>query len=152
MIIKFGRFGKFEACTGYPECKNTKPMPGDERTVAQAIPTDEKCEKCGAAMLRRMGRFGPFLGCSGYPKCKSIKGIEIKVNLKCQKCGTGDIVEKRSKRGRIFYGCNRYPECDFALWNKPTGEFCPDCKSPLTFGKKGMVICSSKECTYTKTI
>lgn len=153
MIIKTGRFGKFLACTGYPECKSTRPMPGSKEAAAIAAEpelTDEKCEKCGAPMVRRMGRYGPFLGCSTYPKCKNIKGIEIKMNLKCPKCGTGDIIERRSKRGKIFYGCNRYPDCDFALWDKPTGEACPTCKSLLVFGAKGVIKCSDKTCGYVK--
>ncbi len=150
MSIKMGRIGKFMACTGYPECKNTKPMPGDEKNHPAPEPTDEKCEKCGAQMMRRMGRFGPFLGCSDYPKCKNIKNIDIKLNMKCPKCVEGDIVERRSKRGKIFYGCNRYPDCDFALWDKPTGEKCPDCSQPLTYGAKGMIKCSSKECGFKK--
>ncbi|HSR89333.1 MAG TPA: type I DNA topoisomerase [Candidatus Udaeobacter sp.] len=151
MIIKTGRFGKFLACTNYPECKNTKSLNPEEAKQQQAVEaTNEKCEKCGEAMMLRHGRFGPFLGCSGYPKCKNIKGINIKVNLKCPKCGTGDIVQRRSKRGKPFYGCNRYPECDFALWEKPTGEFCPDCKSPLVFAPKGVIKCSNKECAYKK--
>lgn len=150
MIIKMGRFGKFLACTGYPECKSTKPLPGEMPAGAAPIPTDEKCEKCGELMLRRMGRYGSFLGCSGYPKCKNIKSIEIKTNLKCPKCTTGDIIEKRSKRGKMFYGCNRYPDCDFALWNKPTGEKCPTCQAPLTFAAKGMIKCSNKECDFSK--
>jgi DNA topoisomerase-1 len=151
MVIKFGRFGKFLACTGYPDCKNTKPLPGDEKSAAAApVPTDEKCPNCGEPMMRRMGRFGAFLGCSAYPKCKTIKNIDVKLNMKCPKCGTGDVVERRSKRGKIFYGCNNYPNCDFALWNKPTGENCPDCKSPLTYGAKNMIACSNKECSFKK--
>lgn len=152
MIIKTGRFGKFLACTNYPECKHTKSLNPEEAKQQQAVEaTNEKCEKCGEPMILRHGRFGPFLGCSGYPKCKNIKGIDNKVGLKCPKCGTGEIVQKRSKkRGKPFYGCNRYPECDFALWEKPTGEFCPDCKSPLVFAPKGVIKCSNKECEYKK--
>ena len=151
MVIKFGRFGKFLACTGYPECKNTKPLPGDTRGAAAApVPTDEKCPNCGSPMVRRMGRFGAFLGCSDYPKCKTIKSIDVKLNMKCPKCGTGDVVERRSKRGKVFYGCNNYPNCDFAVWNKPTGELCPDCKSALTFGAKNTIVCSNKECGFSK--
>ncbi|MSU75367.1 MAG: type I DNA topoisomerase, partial [Candidatus Magasanikbacteria bacterium] len=97
MVIKMGRFGKFLACTGYPECKTTKPMPGDEKAAPMAEPTDEKCEKCGEPMLKKMGRYGPFLGCSGYPKCKNLKGIEIKMHLTCSNCAIGDIVQRRSK-------------------------------------------------------
>ncbi len=150
MVIKMGRFGKFLACTGYPDCKTTKPMPGDEKAAPMAEPTDEKCEKCGEPMLKKMGRYGPFLGCSAYPKCKNLKGIEIKLNLKCPKCNEGDIVQRRSKRGKVFFGCNRYPDCDFALWDKPTSELCPNCKSMLTFGAKGVIKCSNKECGFKK--
>jgi DNA topoisomerase-1 len=153
MVIKFGRFGKFLACTGYPDCKHTKPLPGDKSAMAMAPePTDLKCEKCGEPMLRRMGRFGPFLGCSAYPKCKNIKSIEIKTNLKCPKCKEGDIIEKRTKRAKIFFGCNKYPDCDFALWDKPTGELCPTCTHPLVFGTKGITKCSNKECDYVKPV
>ncbi len=150
MVIKMGRFGKFLACTGYPDCKNTKPLPGSPFSQAVAETTEQTCEKCGAPMLRRMGRFGPFLGCSNYPKCKNIKPIEIKLNIPCPKCGQGEIVEKRSKRGKNFYGCNRYPDCDFALWNKPTGEKCPDCQSLLTYAAGGKIKCSNKDCSFTK--
>jgi len=151
MIIKLGRYGKFLACGNYPECKNTKPLKGQENEAAAPAPTDIVCDKCGNMMVRRQGRYGPFLGCSNYPKCKNIINIEIKTNLKCPKCEKGDVVERRSKRGKIFYGCNRYPECDFVLWNKPTGELCPDCKQPLVYGPKGTVKCSNKECVFQKT-
>ena len=151
MIIKTGRFGKFLACTNYPECKNTKSLNPEEAKQQQAVEaTNEKCDKCDELMVLRHGRFGPFLGCSGYPKCKNIKGIDVKVNLKCPKCHDGDVVVRRSKRGKPFYGCNRYPDCDFAMWEKPTGEFCPECKSPLVYGPKGVTKCSNKECAYTK--
>jgi DNA topoisomerase-1 len=152
MIIKTGRFGKFLACTNYPECKHTKSLNAEEAKQQQAVEaTNEKCDKCGEPMILRHGRFGPFLGCSGYPKCKNIKGIDIKLGLKCPKCKEGDIVQRRSKkRGKPFYGCNRYPDCDFAMWEKPTGELCPDCQQPLVFAPKGTIKCSNKECTYTK--
>ncbi len=152
MIIKTGRFGKYLACTKYPECKTTKSLNAEEARQQEAVEeANEKCEKCGEPMILRRGRFGPFLGCSGYPKCKNIKNIEIKMNMKCPKCGQGDIVQRRSKRGKPFYGCNRYPDCDFALWEKPTGEFCPTCKQPLVYAPKGVIKCSSKECDYKKT-
>ncbi|HLD61334.1 MAG TPA: type I DNA topoisomerase [Patescibacteria group bacterium] len=151
MVIKMGRFGKFLACSGYPECKSTKPFAKEEREAAAQVElSDEKCDKCGAPMQIKRGRYGPFLGCSKYPECKNIKSIEIKVNLKCPKCKEGDIIQRRSKRGKIFYGCNRYPNCDFALWDRPTGEFCPESKDPLVFGAKGMVKCSNKECGFKK--
>ncbi len=120
MVIKLGRFGKFMACTNYPECKTTAPI-GEEKELKESL-AGEKCAKCGAAMLLKRGRFGVFLGCSNYPKCKNIKKIEKTIGVKCPKCQIGEVVEKHSKRGRIFYGCNRYPECDYASWNKPERE------------------------------
>jgi len=87
---------------------------------------------------------------SNYPECKGIKKIEKKTGLTCPKCGKGEIVERRSKRGKTFFGCNAYPNCDFALWTKPTGEKCPKCQSLLVFGPKGTVKCSSKECKFEK--
>jgi DNA topoisomerase-1 len=151
MVIKMGRFGKFIACSNYPECKNTKKIvngtdgkPVYEKKVVEL--TDVKCEKCGELMAKRQGKFGPFLGCSAYPKCKNIINIEVKLNIKCPKCSQGDLVEKRSKRGKPFYACNRYPECDFALWSKPTGDKCSKCEQPMIFGKEGVAQCSNKEC------
>jgi DNA topoisomerase-1 len=127
-------------------------MNPEEAKQQQAVEaTNEKCDKCQEAMVLRHGRFGPFLGCSAYPKCKNIKGIDIKVGLKCPKCAQGDVVQRRSrKRGKPFYGCSRYPECDFAMWEKPTGEFCPQCKQPLVFAPKGVIKCSNKECDFKK--
>lgn len=148
MIIKLGRFGRFLACSGFPECRNTRPLDGDASKPGGAMPepTNEACDKCGAPMVRRVGRFGPFISCSAYPKCKNIKSIEIKLNLPCPKCGTGDIVEKKTRRRKIFFGCSRYPNCDFALWDRPTGESCKECKSPMVLSKKGETVCSNKEC------
>jgi len=153
MVIKFGRFGKFLACTGYPECRNTKPLKEDgtpgERPKEEG--TGEKCPECKEGeLVRKVGRFGPFLGCSRYPDCKYIKNIEKKTGVTCPECGKGDIIEKRSKRGKVFYSCNRYPECKFALWSKPTGEKCPESGDLLVFAKGGTVACSNKTCKYTK--
>ncbi len=150
MIIKRGRFGKFLACTGYPDCKNTKPLANDGETPAPAETTNEICEKCGKPMQIKHGRFGKFLGCTGYPDCKHLKSIEIKTNLKCPKCKEGDIIQKKSKRGKLFFACNKYPACEFALWEKPTGEMCPDSGDPLVYAAKGVIKCSSKECKYKK--
>lgn len=146
MIIKLGRYGKFMACSGFPECKNTKPMPGS----LEAEGTDEICEVCGKPMQVKRGRFGAFLGCTGYPECKNLKSIAKKTGVKCPKCGEGEIVEKKSKRGKTFYSCNRYPECEFSLWSKPTGEKCPTCTSLLVFAPKGVIRCSNKECPYER--
>ena len=152
MIIKIGRFGKFLACTGYPECKSTRPIPGSEEAKQEVQVTDEKCEKCGSPMVVKRGRFGPFLGCSKYPECKNIKSIDKKINVKCPKCTEGDLVEKRTKRRKIFFGCNRYPKCDFAIWEKPNGEVCPKSGDLLVFAAKGVIKCSNKECDFKKMV
>ncbi len=149
MVIKLGRFGRFKACSNFPECKHTEPTGEDKELSEQA--SGEKCPECGKPLVLKRGRFGPFLGCSGYPECKHIKKIEKLTGVKCPKCNIGDIVEKRSKRGKTFYSCNRYPECKNAYWSKPTGEKCPTCGSLLVYGAKNTVRCSSKECGYTKS-
>jgi len=117
MIIKLGRFGKFMACTNYPECKTTKPM-GEEKALKETF-ANEKCALCGATMLVKYGRFGAFLGCSKYPECKNIKKIEKTIGMKCPKCGEGEVVEKKGKFKKIFYGCNRYPACDYTSSKNP---------------------------------
>jgi DNA topoisomerase-1 len=123
MIIKWGRNGKFMACSGYPECKNTKPIDGTDNTA-----TDEICDVCGAPMVYKVGRFGRFIACSKYPECKHTKQITLKIA--CPKCNSGEVVMRKTKAKRSFYGCSKYPECDFASWNKPVIKECPDCKSP----------------------
>jgi DNA topoisomerase I len=148
LIVKFGRFGKFIACGNYPNCKHT------EKTAEEKKLDKENegyiCEICGAPMAVKRGKFGAFLGCSNYPECKNIKRIENKTGVACPKCLKGDIVERKTKKGRIFFGCNQYPNCDFSLWNKPTEEKCPQCGSLLVFAAKGKYKCSSKECKYEK--
>lgn len=147
MVIKFGRFGKFLACTGFPECRNTKPLKQDSDTM-EVISTEEKCSACGADMIVKQGRFGSFLSCSRYPECKTIKSLAKGTGVTCPQCNQGEIGERRSKRGKTFYSCNRYPDCKFALWSKPTGDKCPTCQSLLVLGPKGSIKCSNKECDY----
>jgi DNA topoisomerase I len=148
LVLKFGRFGKFIACSNYPKCKYTEKTE-EEKKIDEAN-QGEICDVCGAPMVVKRSRFGSFLGCSNYPECKNIKKIEKKTGLICPKCGKGDIVERRSKKGITFYGCNAYPDCDFALWSKPTGEKCPKCQSLLIFAAKGKIKCSSKGCGFEK--
>lgn len=148
MIIKMGRYGKFLACSNFPKCKNTKPLKGEEAPEKEIVLTEEKCDKCGSPMAVKTGRYGKFLGCSNYPQCKNIKKIIKSTGVKCPQCQEGDIIEKRSKRGKTFYSCSRYPDCKFALWQKPTGEKCPDCSSLLIYAGKDKIKCSNKECGY----
>ncbi len=119
LIIRWGRNGKFMACSGYPDCKFTQPLEEPESV-------DEKCDKCGKQMVIKHGRYGRFLACSGYPDCKNTKPISIGVKCPTDGCD-GDIVEKRSKRGKVFYGCSKYPDCKFATWNQPVDKTCPTC-------------------------
>ncbi len=148
MTLKHGRFGKFLACSGYPECKRTRPVKGAP-DLAAPEPTDQICDTCGAPMVKKVGRFGPFLSCSRYPECKNIKSIERKIGVTCPKCKQGDIIEKRTKKGKTFYSCNRYPDCDQAFWDKPSDEPCPTCGWPL-IAKKTKVTCSNEACEYTR--
>ena len=99
-------------------------------------------------MMFKHGRFGKFLACSNYPKCKTTKQVNKEVGIKCTKCDKGQMVEKRSKRGKTFFSCDQYPKCEHAVWTKPTGEFCPECKQLLLFAAKDKVKC--EECDFTK--
>jgi DNA topoisomerase-1 len=148
MVLKMSRYGKFLACSAFPKCKNIKPLKPEEETKTEK--TEEICEKCGAPMVLKTGRYGKFLSCSRYPECKNIKPFTKTTNIKCPKCQKGEIVERRTKRGRTFYSCSQYPKCDFALWSKPTGEKCPKCGGLLVFGKNGTILCSNKKCDYKK--
>jgi len=150
LVIKLGRFGKFKACSNYPECKHTEPI-GEEKEL-QAEHTGLFCPDCKNELVVKRGRFGPFLGCGNYPDCKYIKAIEKEVGVACPKCKKGQIIEKKSRRGRTFYACNQYPACENAYWSKPTGETCPDCQSLLVFGAKNTARCSSKECKFSKDL
>ena len=124
MIIKIGRFGKYLACSNYPECKNIKSFKDIAAQNQEPEYTGEKCEKCGARTVYREGKFGRFIGCERYPECDFIKNISL--NVKCPKCKKGEIVERKSRRKKIFYGCSRYPDCDFVSWYKPVSQDCPN--------------------------
>ncbi len=150
MVIKTGRYGKFLACSGFPKCRNIKSLGTPDGGPPEPETTNEICDKCGAPMVIKHGRFGKFLSCSKYPECKNMKPLVKSTGVACSECGKGEIVERRSKRGRTFYSCNRYPDCKFALWSKPTGEKCSKCGSLLVYGKGDTVVCSSKGCDYKK--
>jgi DNA topoisomerase-1 len=159
MVIKWGRNGEFLACPQYPECKSTKNFRRDENgqiLVVEEQPVDETCEQCGRPMLLRWGKYGKFLGCSGYPECKSIRPLEKPVDLgiKCPDCGEGNVKERKSRWGKVFYGCDRYPQCKFASWDKPVVGPCPDCGDPILVEKVTKRAgrtrrCRKKECGYS---
>ena len=129
MVEKWGRNGRFLACSGYPKCKFSRPVEGEEPEEF-----DVKCEDCGAPMLLKHGRFGQFLGCSNYPECKSTMPLPTGVACPQEKCD-GVLVQRRSKRGRTFYGCTRYPECSYAIWDKPVPVTCPSCQASFMVEK-----------------
>src|ERR1051326_3820158 len=131
MVLKKGRFGTFYACSGYPDCKTTKRIGGGQQR--SDVPLDEKCPQCGSNLILKQGRFGEFTACSNYPKCKFVK--QKTIGVKCPNCSEGEVVERRSKRGKTFYGCSRYPDCDFVAWGKPLAEKCPECGSSYLIEK-----------------
>ncbi|MBI2218487.1 MAG: type I DNA topoisomerase [Candidatus Rokubacteria bacterium] len=128
LLERWGRFGKFMACSTYPECRYTKDLSGRERPEDQ--PTDETCPECGKPMVIKHGRFGRFIACSGYPECKITKPVTLGIACLMPGC-SGELTERRSKRGRVFYGCSAYPACRFAVWNRPIAEPCPKCQAPF---------------------
>ncbi len=130
MVIKWGRNGRFLACSAYPDCKSTRPLPEEEA----ASKTDEVCEKCGSEMIIKTGRFGRFLACSAYPDCKNTKPVTIGVKCPEEGCG-GDLVEKRTRGRKVFYGCSNYPKCKYASWDKPVDQPCPSCEHPFMLQK-----------------
>ena len=159
MVIKWGRNGEFLACPQYPECKSTKNFTRDESgkiKIAEDVQVDETCEQCGRPMQLRWGKYGKFLGCSGYPECKTIRPLEKPVDLgiKCPDCGEGNVKERKSRWGKMFYGCDRYPKCKFASWDKPVAGPCPDCNAPILVEKVTKRAgrtrrCRNKECGYS---
>jgi DNA topoisomerase-1 len=131
MVLKRGRFGQFMACTGYPDCKTTRRL--DQGKKVPDIPLDEKCPQCGRNLLLRHGRFGEFISCSGYPDCKWVK--QNYIGVKCPECKTGDLAEKKARRGNLFYGCSNYPKCKFTSAYKLVPSPVPECGSPYLLEK-----------------
>ncbi len=143
MIKTWGRNGRFLACSGYPDCRNSRPLEDPEPAG------DQMCSECGSQMMMRVGRYGRFAACSKYPECKGTAPLQIGVPCPREECKEGQLVEKRSKRGRTFYGCNAYPDCDFASWTKPTPTPCPDCGS-LVVEKASKAKGNYQQCTVCK--
>jgi DNA topoisomerase-1 len=156
MAMKRGRFGQFLACTGYPECKTTRKIIATKQGMTAAKPDqviDEKCPKCESNLVIKQGRYGEFTACTNYPNCKFVK--QKSTGVVCPKDG-GDVVERKSKRGKVFYGCANWPDCDFVLWNKPIAETCPQCKAPfltekITKRHGRQLICATEDCSYVRS-
>lgn len=165
LLMRFGRYGPFIACSNYPECKYTRnldqPAGGEETAGAEEeIPP---CELCGKPMTLKRSRFGTFLGCTGYPECKNIRKTGPKAappkptGVPCPECKQGEIEEKRSRRGKIFYSCNRYPECSFSLWKKPIPRECPNCGATFLLEKVTkkagtQYVCQTEGCGYVEDV
>ncbi|MFQ5780944.1 MAG: type I DNA topoisomerase, partial [Nitrospiria bacterium] len=155
MVIKWGRFGRFLACTGYPDCKNTKEFSETSEGIAvvnREVETDTVCDKCGKPMIIKTGRFGRFLACTGYPDCENTKPITIGISCPEPECG-GDLTEKRTRRGKVFFSCTNYPTCKFALWNRPLPRPCPKCRAPFLVEKRDRkwgvkVLCRDEACGF----
>jgi DNA topoisomerase-1 len=160
MEIKWGRNGKFLACPGYkedPPCKNTqnfeKLPDGTIKIIPkQELTTDQVCEKCGSPMVVKTGRFGKFIACSAYPECKTTKPLALGVKCPQPGCG-GDLVQKRTRKGRSFFACSKYPACEFALWDRPIPKACPTCSAPFLVEKVSKqsgrsVQCRNEDCGY----
>jgi DNA topoisomerase-1 len=167
--IKIGKNGHFLACSGYPKCKYSSDYTRDEKGHIQPVTppadevTDKVCDKCGKPMVLKRGPFGDFLACSGFPECKntqslSINGAAKSIGVKCPQDGcSGDLLEKTSKRGKVFYGCNRYPDCSFATWDKPVARDCPACGAKFlverTTKKQGTLhSCLNPDCGFKERI
>jgi DNA topoisomerase-1 len=152
MQLKRGRFGQFLGCTGYPECRNIRKISNAGVVAPPPVPLDEKCPVDNAQLVKRFGRFGEFISCSNYPKCKYIK--QDTTGVKCPRPGCGgEIVVKKSRRGKVFYGCANYPKCEIVYWDKPVEEICPQCQAPFllekTTKKQGTFrYCANEECGY----
>ena len=163
MLVRTNRFGnQFLGCSGYPECKTIISLnnmseldssdEGDATNNSEPQTVQEKCEKCGGQMVLKIGPYGKYTECV---ECKNRKRYIRSTGVKCPKCGQGEIVEKKSKAGKIFFGCNKYPDCDFALWDEPTGEHCPECGELMVkrTNKSGTIeMCSNRKCGFKKTI
>ncbi|NDD03458.1 MAG: type I DNA topoisomerase, partial [Proteobacteria bacterium] len=158
VILKWGKNGKFAACQGYPDCRFTSEYTVDDgkvKLVEQQV-TDEKCPNCSAPMMVKTGRFGKFLACSTYPTCKTTKPITT--GIACPDCGQGELSEKRTRFGKVFYSCTKYPNCKYAMWDKPIkGRTCPQCSYPFLaehYTKKegASVRCPNKECGFVEKV
>jgi len=158
MVLKRGRFGEFMACSGYPECRNTKKIvkSAHDITVKQDILLEETCPVCNKKLAIKHGRYGEYTACSDYPDCKYIKLKSTGVSCGKEGC-SGEIVERKSRRGKTFYGCSNYPDCDFVLWNKPVPDPCPMCEAPYTLVKttkrSGTVrFCNTEGCEFKESL
>jgi len=158
LSIRLGRHGRFIGCTNYPECDYTRDLSGDGRHQEEPeLVEGRKCPKCNADLVIKKGKYGKFIGCSAYPECRHIEPLEkpVDTGVTCPKCNQGTLMRRKSRRGKVFFSCSTYPECDYAIWNEPVAEPCPQCGWPIlsikTTKKKGTEkVCPQKECSFAQ--
>ena len=160
LAIQLGRRGRFIGCTNYPDCKYTRNLEGDgEDTGEPSIVEGRQCPKCEANLVIKHGKYGKFIGCSAYPDCNHMEPLEKPKDTEvgCPKCNEGTILERKSRRGKVFFSCERYPKCKYALWDLPVKEECPKCQWPIltikTTKKRGTEkVCPQQECSFSKAV
>ena len=154
MVVRTSRYGtQFLGCSGYPECKTMMPLSKEGKPVQVDEKSDEKCEKCNSEMIVKIGPYGKYLQCTNE-ECNHRKRLLLTTGVKCPKCGQGDVIQRKSKYGKVFYGCSKYPDCDFVSWNEPVAEKCPECSSYLVkkiTKKESMLQCSNPNCSFSKS-
>ena len=158
LSIRLGRNGRFIGCTDYPTCAYTRNLT-DSATAESEVVEGRECPECTSALVYKSSKFGKFIGCSGYPECRYIEPIEkpIDTGVRCPQCQRGLIFKRKARSGKVFYSCENYPTCDYALWNAPINEPCPTCNwSLLTIKeskKRGVEkICPQKSCNYVEAV
>jgi DNA topoisomerase-1 len=152
MVIKSGRFGRFKACSGYPECTHKEAL-----VKKETKPLDEKCPQCGAPLVIKFGRYGSFIACSSYPKCKYIQKDNLDTGIACPEGCGGTIVRRKTRRGKYFFGCSLYPKCKYATWDEPVAKPCPDCGRKFVLKKNPIkgdphLYCSDEKCAYKEIV
>ena len=155
MIVRTSRYGtQFLGCSGYPECKTMMPLNKDGTAALAEEKSEEKCEKCGSDMIIKTGPYGRYLQCTN-DECKHRKRLVVSTGVTCPKCAKGEIIQRKSKYGKIFYGCSKYPDCDFVSWNEPVKEKCPECGAYMVkkiTKKESKLVCSNNECSFSKPL
>ena len=157
LSIRLGRNGRFVGCTNYPECKYTRSLKEDAPQAAPELVEGKTCPKCGSALAIKSGRFGKFIGCTAYPGCKHIEPLEKPedTGVACPECRKGSLIKRKSRFGKLFYSCSTYPACNYAVWNPPLAEPCPNCAWPvltlkMTKRRGAEKVCPRKECGYAE--
>jgi DNA topoisomerase-1 len=159
LSIRLGRHGRFIGCTNYPECDYTRDMNEERRESAEPEQVGRDCPECGSPLVFKVGRYGKFIGCSGYPKCRYIEPLEKPkdTGVTCPKCNSGTLMQRKSRKGKVFYSCSTYPKCDYAVWNEPIAEPCPSCGWPIltlkTTKRRGTEkVCPQADCKFSEPV